>query len=106
MTDLSKLSEAIRQRAERHRQREAFLEAVAAMKTCSVCHNKKYVISTRSDGYDAVEACDNCITYNLGDVLYCSSLSRDVAAAQLAARDGIAALHDYPCYVIGKIIRA
>lgn len=70
---------------------------------CRICHDKKYLISTRDDGYEAVEACDNCVLHNLGDVLY---LSRDAIAAQLAERDGIAALHDYPCYVIGKTIGA
>lgn len=67
------------------------------MSICQICHDKQYLISTRDDGYDAVEACDNCVPYNLGG---------DIAASHLPERDGIAALHDYPCYVIGKIAGA
>lgn len=66
---------------------------------CEVCGGKQYIISTRDDGYEAVEACDVCVPY----ISPHTCADRDEIAAWLAERDGIAALHNYPCYVIGKI---
>jgi hypothetical protein len=56
---------------------------------CEICEDKKYLISTRDDGKEAIEACDNCRE----DTFY------DENASLLAKRDGIDCEDNYPCFV-------
>jgi hypothetical protein len=65
---------------------------------CPECGDNRYLIATRDDGFEAIERCDACqILPNGTPAMF------DSDASLLAQCDGIAALHDYPCYVIGRI---
>lgn len=59
--------------------------------TCPDCENQRWIISTRSDGRDAVEACDSCRDPDRFD---------DEDAADLARAAGIKCESTYPCYVL------
>ncbi len=56
---------------------------------CSVCLNKRYLVSTRGDGRQAVERCDTCSVGVLTDTM----------AAVLARSDGVRCARSYPCYI-------
>lgn len=76
----------------------AALREVGGTAPCAVCGDKRYLIAERDDGFSAVERCDACSWFGENHPL----TLRDDEAAALAEADGIAALHDYPCYVIGR----
>ena len=69
-----------------------------ALPKCNICGNKRYLISRRDDGFDAVETCDACTCETKGSV---TLKIDDEDAAILATRDGVACQHTYPCYLIG-----
>lgn len=54
---------------------------------CEKCKDKKYVISLRDDGKNAIERCDDC------------QFISDEEAAILAQDDGIMCASIYPCYL-------
>lgn len=62
---------------------------------CPACGGKRYLISTRDDGREAVERCDNCAWYGDNDPRTIS----DIDAAKLAQADGMDCESTYPCYV-------
>lgn len=65
---------------------------------CTICRGKGYLICMRDDGYEAVQACDACRLADPYDPVY------DTDAVNFAELDGIAALHEYPCYVVGRVV--
>jgi hypothetical protein len=56
---------------------------------CEICANTQYLVSTRDDGKEAIEACDNCREKSF----------TDEDAAKLAIRDGIDCATSYPCII-------
>jgi hypothetical protein len=62
---------------------------------CKVCKGKRYVISRRDDGKDAVERCDECSWHGEND----PRTMWDEDAAKLAQAAGIDCDGAYPCYV-------
>jgi hypothetical protein len=63
---------------------------------CSVCKGKGYLISTRADGREAVERCDECQWFGEND----PRNKFDEDAAKWAQEDGIKCLPNYPCLVL------
>jgi CRISPR/Cas system-associated protein Cas10 (large subunit of type III CRISPR-Cas system) len=62
---------------------------------CEICKDKKYLVSTRDDGEDAIEACDNCREDNF----------YDEDAAKIAKLDGVDCFDIYPCFVKQSIFK-
>jgi hypothetical protein len=63
------------------------------------CGGARFLICTRSDGFDAVEVCDLCNPDPSEP-----GWMDDADAAIIAEGYGIAAMHSYPCYVVGRFI--
>ena len=59
-------------------------------KKCKCCDDKRYLVSTRSDGFKVIERCDMCCDVD-------SFFDED--AAILATQDGISCKHTYPCFL-------
>lgn len=62
---------------------------------CPVCLGKRYLVSTRDDGREAIERCDECAWYGDDD----PRTLHDTDAAKLAAKDGFVTDPDYPCII-------
>ncbi len=63
---------------------------------CEICYGKRYLVSTRDDGHQAIERCDECQWFGENDPRNKS----DEDAARWAQADGIDCLAEYPCLVL------